>query len=330
MNSESVIGQKVHCKLPSSMRIQGPRNVVGDKDGSIYLLDEGFATILVWDKEGNFLTSVGVRGQGPGEMLMNGSMGCVTITNDSLIAVDNSNSKIHFWNRDFSFRKSIAKPPGYGRILSVQPLNTLYLVFSSSTKDSLQRLSIVDRDFVKINDIAVLSGNNYVRNNSGRWDFQPGADSLVFGFDNAEGIWFANSNETWAKKTNKNGDSLATLTLPSTRSKFNESEILVFQDDFKRWRQDGDTLVLPEYQTAVDIIIPFKDYIAFAQYSASDGRYEGKIMHLETKDELSVFSLTLGKFGFINKLGDGSIAAISIDTNGEYKLDVLEFLLKNM
>jgi len=47
-----------------------PRGIVKDKEGNIYILDGGNHRIQKFDKEGNYLLTIGQKGKGPGEMEM--------------------------------------------------------------------------------------------------------------------------------------------------------------------------------------------------------------------------------------------------------------------
>jgi len=64
-----------------------PHDIAVDKQGNIYVLDSRLSSIKKFDKNGNFLTSIGKQGQGPGEMQMAAQM---LIHEDSLYVSDAS------------------------------------------------------------------------------------------------------------------------------------------------------------------------------------------------------------------------------------------------
>ena len=46
-----------------------PMDVVADDDGNVYVLDSGNNRIQKFDKDGNYLLTIGRKGHGPGEIL---------------------------------------------------------------------------------------------------------------------------------------------------------------------------------------------------------------------------------------------------------------------
>ena len=54
---------------PVQYQFKEPRHVCTDSDGNIYLVDEMFRNIKVFDHHGNFVKYIGDSGQGPGEFL---------------------------------------------------------------------------------------------------------------------------------------------------------------------------------------------------------------------------------------------------------------------
>ena len=81
----------------------GLRNVAVDSELNIYILDGGNHRLLKFDREGNFLWSVGRKGQGPGEFQYPGK---VVITNSENVAVLDSRS-IHFFDSQGKYQRSI-------------------------------------------------------------------------------------------------------------------------------------------------------------------------------------------------------------------------------
>jgi hypothetical protein len=54
------------------------KNIEVDNQGNIYVLDAGSHRVQKYDKDGNYLLTIGKRGQGPGEFEFHS--GCIWIT----------------------------------------------------------------------------------------------------------------------------------------------------------------------------------------------------------------------------------------------------------
>lgn len=81
-----------------------PSWVKGDKEGNLYIIDEGDNKIKKYDSRGNFLLSAGGKGQGPGEFLMPYS---IQVNEEGIYVLDGKLRKILKFNFNLEFVKEI-------------------------------------------------------------------------------------------------------------------------------------------------------------------------------------------------------------------------------
>lgn len=77
---------------PAEYLLGGPQHVGTDSHGNIYIADYPRVGIQVFDQEGLYLTTIGKRGQGPGEIQQVTSM--LVDANDDVLIVDRMNLRV--------------------------------------------------------------------------------------------------------------------------------------------------------------------------------------------------------------------------------------------
>ncbi|MFC1733006.1 NHL repeat-containing protein [candidate division KSB1 bacterium] len=95
-----------------------PADIARDKEGNLYILDQGNYRIQKLDAEGNFIKSFGSEGQGPAEFMRPLS---IDIDNDgSMYIIDQGNNRIQILNPGGSNKGTIPleSGAGYTRLLS--------------------------------------------------------------------------------------------------------------------------------------------------------------------------------------------------------------------
>ena len=80
------------------------RSIDVDKSGRIYILDQGEAHVYVFDPDGNYIKSIGKKGQGPGELHMPFTM---TVTNNQKLMVEDFRREINFYTLEGDFIREI-------------------------------------------------------------------------------------------------------------------------------------------------------------------------------------------------------------------------------
>lgn len=88
-----------------------PKYLVADKSGKIFIYDEQEISILMFSKNGDFLSRTGRQGQGPGEFMHVIGM---TIKNDTVYLLDPNPNKLHLLSTTNTYlrSKSIGFPRG--------------------------------------------------------------------------------------------------------------------------------------------------------------------------------------------------------------------------
>jgi len=69
-----------------------PMDIIADEDGNIYVLDSGNYRIQKFDKDGNYILTIGRKGQGPGEILT--SMDIELDSHGNILVFDIMNNRI--------------------------------------------------------------------------------------------------------------------------------------------------------------------------------------------------------------------------------------------
>ena len=82
------------------------RSIAVDEKERIYVLDTKEAHVKVFDKNGDYIKTMGRKGQGPGEMSLPFSI-CITTQNE-IVVQDLNNRRIMFYSLDGSFIKSLS------------------------------------------------------------------------------------------------------------------------------------------------------------------------------------------------------------------------------
>jgi len=82
------------------------RSIAVDEKERIYVLDTKEAHVKVFDKNGEYIKTVGRKGQGPGEMSLPFSI-CITSQNE-IVVQDLNNRRIMFYSLDGSFINSLS------------------------------------------------------------------------------------------------------------------------------------------------------------------------------------------------------------------------------
>lgn len=116
-NPEKPIHKKEVFSLEEELYIRQPEGInkyifseissmAVDDNGTIYILDRKEANVKIFDKEGNFIKTIGKKGQGPGEMTYPYQ---IFITSRGEIMVDDSPSySLLFFSKEGEFLKSIS------------------------------------------------------------------------------------------------------------------------------------------------------------------------------------------------------------------------------
>ncbi len=101
--TEDYLGQ-IGCVLAGDGKMEWPNSLAIDSEGNFYISDEGVQCIFIFDKQGNFQSNWGVKGQGDGEF--DRPAGIAFDRDGNLLVVDGLNNRIQKYTKDGSFLHS--------------------------------------------------------------------------------------------------------------------------------------------------------------------------------------------------------------------------------
>lgn len=141
------------------------QGVEADSSGNIYVMDSHDFKILKFDKNGNFLTAIGKKGQGPGEFEAPSN---ILIDNqDNMYVQDVMRMALVVFDRNGKFIKNI-KGTGIlywtSRLFVAPDLSIIcgYQPLTSIGEDNLYKISKFDRDLNFLSDIYERKGSIFI------------------------------------------------------------------------------------------------------------------------------------------------------------------------
>jgi hypothetical protein len=185
----------------------GPRNIVVDDQGNIFILERGNCRIQKFDKNGDYLQTIGKKGQGPGEFESPYSL---FLDKNNNISVSDRR-KIHFFNHKGEFIKTISlsdqvndfwvSPEGnvFGLITTrAERERTKIVVKMNSEGKILENIA----QFAEVTQVMRKSGN-VVQTFSITHTYNP---SLYVVFSNDYQIFYGDSSEYSFSRINLDGE----------------------------------------------------------------------------------------------------------------------------
>lgn len=132
--------------LEKDIYLWRPTNLDGDTSGNIFISDQKWSHIFKFGPSGNFLKTIGRKGQGPGEFM---NPYCLTVTEDFLIVSDTGARKIQVFDREGKYLKSIKVLKPYIEIVA----DASGLIFASALRMSIETplIDVLDKDGQLIN-----------------------------------------------------------------------------------------------------------------------------------------------------------------------------------
>jgi hypothetical protein len=184
-----------------------PRNIAVDEQGNIFILERGNCRIQKFDKNGNYLQTIGKKGQGPGELERPYSL--FLDKNNNIYVSDRR--KIHFFNHTGEFVKTVplsdqvndfwVSPEGniFGLITTrVERERTKFVVKMNSEGKILENIA----QFAEVSQVMRKSGN-VVQTFSITHSYNP---SLYLVFSNDYRIFYGDSSEYSFSRINLDGE----------------------------------------------------------------------------------------------------------------------------
>ncbi len=122
-----------------------PSDVSVDKEGNIYVLDGGNFRIQKFDPYGKYISTIGSKGQGPGEFRMPGSM---VLDNNGRILV-RDNFRINVFNQSGKFEKAInsdSRPSKFMAMKSNRLAIAPFIIPRKNAKEQSNLVRIISED----------------------------------------------------------------------------------------------------------------------------------------------------------------------------------------
>ncbi|MGH2609937.1 MAG: NHL repeat-containing protein, partial [Tepidiformaceae bacterium] len=104
---------------PSDEQLFGPRDIAFDAQGNMWVTDTGHARIQVFSASGEFVRSIGSRGDGPGEF--DEPVGLAIADDGTVFVADMYNRRVVMLNADGSFRAAFAVEGWGGQEVTNKP-----------------------------------------------------------------------------------------------------------------------------------------------------------------------------------------------------------------
>jgi len=184
-----------------------PRNICVDEQRNIYILERGNHRIQKFDKDGNYLRTIGKEGQGPGEFERPYSL--VLDKKNNIYVSDRR--KIHFFNPRGEFEKTISLSDQVNNFFVSSEGNIFGLMTQRLEKERTRLIVKMNSEGKILKNIVQLAEVNQVMRKSGNVTstFSITHDynySLYFTFSDSNQIYYGDSSEYSFSRINLVGE----------------------------------------------------------------------------------------------------------------------------
>jgi len=184
-----------------------PRNISVDDQRNIYILERGTHRVQKFDKDGQFLQTIGKKGQGPGEFERPYSL--FLDKNNNIYVSDRR--KIHFFSHTGKFVKTIPLSDQVNNFFVSSEGNIYGLMTQRSERERTELIVKMNSDGKILKNIAKFAEITQVMRKSGNMisrfsithTYNP---SLYFAFSNDEQLFSGNSSEYIFSQINLEGE----------------------------------------------------------------------------------------------------------------------------
>lgn len=187
------------------------RSIAVDRNERIFICDRKEANIKIFDRSGNFLNTIGGRGQGPGEMSDPGKV-CVS-NNNELVVLDFQNRCLLFFSHEGKYLKTLKSR---GMLLLGLRLDSKgnFIVSTLKLSQSFPEYELMKFD-PHLNPLFKIGSMPYQQNYSALNPFAPGYtyavdqnDNIVYGYSNKYEIQIFSPQGEILKKITKEYDAV--------------------------------------------------------------------------------------------------------------------------
>ena len=316
--------------------IIGIVDVVMDKNDNLYILDVDSRKIFSWNKKGEFLSSFGRQGNGPGEFAFNPTYRYyynLTILDDQLLIWDMNAKKIDFFTFKGDYIKSVplltdgtikyleANKSSNVVVLKVNyyekgtPKNEIHL-YNKEMKHVKRILSFKSETLMPRYHNGSLMGFRLQAFKPALWVYaNPGFDGFIIGDESTRRIDLYDSEGI--KKFSVD------LQVPSLDiyPDFMEE----FKEDIAN-RRDILEVTYPDKMPYYSMVLPVKEFGYFvANVSEVNNIFRGYIVSYEGKT-IGKFDITCGDLGIIEAVNDHLIVGTFLEDKDQFEIKEIKFV----
>lgn len=244
--------------------------VEADSEGNIYILDRYDFKVLKFDKKGKLISSIGKKGQGPGEFEIPGFI--IIDNQDNLYVQDIIRMLLVVFNKKGEFIRNI-KGSGVLSYLSgvmIDPdLNIIcgYHPFTSTDDEQIFKISKFDRDFNHLSDIYERKGVFIIKKikmSGGVFSFQaPRYTPGVIWTMDSDGRFYVSYNDSYnIKVLSSSGELISQINRKYKPEKVSDEERNQMLENYeKRYKDISKYIDVPRVKPPISRLYIVEDYL---------------------------------------------------------------------
>jgi len=307
--------------------LQAPEAVSWDADAGLFMLDQEAQTVFHWDREGNFVGTIGSPGQGPGEFEFGRiRRGCLAIANQQLWVLSGNNSRLQVFGLDGRFVETKAWNENGVVTLQFFPLAegaflALDLLYNMEN-DRNQRVLVTRTAPNEVLETWAKAPDSGWQHEDGKMIFHAFRPQLVAGYHRLDDrLVYGSSEQPKVFVRPLRGTSqTTTLDLQLSRNAVTESDRRAFESD-PVFESPNMVARYPERKPYFNLLLPLNDdRLVVAHQVPRSGRVVGVVVVGGKVKQR--FILELGDQGRL--MADaGRLVAVRLNQQDEFELHLL-------
>lgn len=293
-----------------------PRFMDFDHEDNLYILDTSVKKVHVWDEKGVYQTSFGKEGEGPGELMLSTPVGDLAVFKDEIIIVDESTSKIHFFDLEtHQYKRTMSRPSDLNRIFLYRTKNSLFVLDVSASKKR-QRILKINPKF-QIEKVMIerpLNTWEYKENDS--YILRPFANRLLVQ-SNQDHLFIFESRDNKVYVFDASGEQVKVLTVPVMLRDLDQDAYAENSLDARAF--PGASVELPDKDNAIDSVFVLDDVLLVAHVDKANYNLSGKAYDYQFND-VGDFKAGFGDL-FHYEGFHGRLVLIGLDESGAYRIN---------
>lgn len=262
--------------------LEDPADVAFDNLGRLYILDSAGKALLVWDRDGRFIKTIGREGDGPGEFRFeDAARSELTFDGQYIVVWDDKAGKIQYFE-DMEYVKTRKKPVGLGSVPVFECLkNGKSILWLQQTRNQklYSRIILIDSNsFQEVKTLHESIDEMYKRNEKGGWDFYPYSKRpIIYADYYSDQIWLGNAVDPEVSVFTINGDQLPgiRLTLPPREHTLADRDLVM---KHYTWLKPPNKAIFSSHKRLYDTIVPVSpENVLVSPYNVDEGFYNGYV-----------------------------------------------------